>query len=778
MVALGAGATCGVRGLSAAFASQIRGDARQWIGGDLAVNVNDPLNDDERAAVEGLARAGVRVATLAWSIVAASSDRAADPAAIVVKVVDPRVYPLYGGFDLDTGGELRGVLAPDAAAVSPDLLERLGLRPGDWFRIRDARFRAAAVVRREPDRWAHAPTPFPRVILSHEAFERTGIARAGNVMTHALVFALPPGADVDALRRRVAEILPHGDMVDYRHPEPVVAGGLEAAVTFLHLTGWLALVLGSVAVAVTTRLHLERRRDDVAILKILGARHSSVAAIYAIETAMLALAGGVAGLPLGGLVHRLGVESLRRDLPASARFQWQWSIAGESVALAVLLSLAMTIPALSVLPRYRPSAILRRDPPAMRAGGRAILAAIAPAVVAGAAAAWLTESWRIAAVFLFGLTAGVSLLWTSARVVPRLAARIPTRRPAWRHGLRGVRSPEHHPEATLVALSIGVMMLSAAWFGQRATGAAVARSLPWPGADLVAFYAAAEQVEGLRKLLGEIEPRTAVHSSPIAWMRVATAAGARVDRSIPVTCESSVPPGGLVLSTLRAAEMDASSGDAVEFQARTGTIRARVTALRSMSTSENFLRGATLHCGALSGMNLIHHATIRLNGGRVEEARRAIAARFPGVGLASLGEIEDAIRGIAGRAMTLVRALGWLVVAAGAAILAAVVAASRDARAREIATLKALGAHRRWLLHAALVEFGAFGLAAGVIGTALGAAFASLMLSAALHQPAIAFAMGPAAAAVSATAVIASAAGWLASRGVLRRRPLESLRDE
>ena len=75
------------------------------------------------------------------------------------------------------------------------------------------------------------------------------------------------------------------------------------------------------------------------------------------------------------------------------------------------------------------------------------------------------------------------------------------------------------------------------------------------------------------------------------------------------------------------------------------------------------------------------------------------------------------------------------------------------------------------------VEFLILGAVAGVMGSLLAAGFSSLLLKRFFEGQ---FRFDPLATlfAVAATALIANAAGWLASFRILGRKPLEALRDE
>jgi putative ABC transport system permease protein len=75
------------------------------------------------------------------------------------------------------------------------------------------------------------------------------------------------------------------------------------------------------------------------------------------------------------------------------------------------------------------------------------------------------------------------------------------------------------------------------------------------------------------------------------------------------------------------------------------------------------------------------------------------------------------------------------------------------------------------------VEFLILGAVAGTMGALLANGFANLLLKQTLDSE-ISFPILPSLLAVVATALIANAAGWMASFRILGQKPLEILREE
>jgi putative ABC transport system permease protein len=124
-----------------------------------------------------------------------------------------------------------------------------------------------------------------------------------------------------------------------------------------------------------------------------------------------------------------------------------------------------------------------------------------------------------------------------------------------------------------------------------------------------------------------------------------------------------------------------------------------------------------------------------------------------------------------------IRFISTFAILAGAIILASSVAGTRFRRIREVVILKTLGATRWRVSKIFSVEFLVLGAVAGIMGSLLANGFASLLLKRML-QAEPSFQIVPSLICILITALIANAAGWMASFRILGQKPLQVLREE
>ena len=372
-VAAGVGALAGVRGFSQSFRSTLKDESRTVMAADLTARQFAPATDAQVAKLDDLTRRGVahtlitETISMASSGTAAPGTDAATPALVSIKAVDPSQYPYYGEVKLDPPMTLKQALTPDTVVVANDILLRLNLKVGDPIRIGTSMMRIAAVVLSEPDRMSGSMNVGLRLIMSREAFERTGLMGFGSRAAYRYLFKTQPTAPpVEQIRADLKAALPDALVADFRESNPIITRGLDRATTFLSLVSLIAMIVGALGVAMAMHAHLQQKMDNIAVMKSLGAASRDIIGIYAIQTLMLGMLGGIAGVLVGKLVEQAFPILIARFFQMDFKTGWNLDAAAQGIAIGVLTTLLFTLPPLLAIRKVRPAMILRRGMPEAR----------------------------------------------------------------------------------------------------------------------------------------------------------------------------------------------------------------------------------------------------------------------------------------------------------------------------------------------------------------------------------------------------------------------------
>ena len=304
-VAIGVGSLTGVRGFSREFYGMLLREARTLMAADLSLRVFALPNPQQvTATMDAFEWRGVRRTWVTETLSMVASSNVVNPVLVSIKAVDPRVYPFYGVVKLDPPGSLPQMLTADSVAVSEDLLLRLKVAVGDSVRLGGQPFRIVGVVTSEPDRMSGSLNVGPRVMISREGLERTGLMSIGSRASERYLFQLTPGSPgIEEVRRTLEKSFPEALIADFRQTHPIITQGLNRATTFLSLVSLIALIVGALGVATAMQAHLQQKLDSIAIMKCIGARSREIIQIYLLQTIGLGLAGGLVGIAFGTVVE-------------------------------------------------------------------------------------------------------------------------------------------------------------------------------------------------------------------------------------------------------------------------------------------------------------------------------------------------------------------------------------------------------------------------------------------------------------------------------------------
>lgn len=163
--ALGVAAIAAAGSTAEAFRQGLASRAREILGGDMAVTVEQRrFTPIERAAIEKTGKAS-------WAVGSRAMAQAPDGQRRLVELRGvSEAYPLAGKVTLEDGGDFHRAIAPAAdgtagAVVERVLLERLNLKIGDRILVGELPVVVRGVLVQEPDRLSRGFALGPRVLV-------------------------------------------------------------------------------------------------------------------------------------------------------------------------------------------------------------------------------------------------------------------------------------------------------------------------------------------------------------------------------------------------------------------------------------------------------------------------------------------------------------------------------------------------------------------------------------------------------------------------------------
>lgn len=376
----------------------LTGSAAEMLGGDLGVAGRDdpPAAFAEEAQRRGLAH--TRLASFGSVLFQGDASQMAS-----IKAVEAG-YPLRGALRVraSPGGALiadAGMPAKGQAYADPRLLQALGLKAGDDLEFGAGTLRIAGIIESEPDAGGDLLTLSPTLLVNRADVEGTGLLGPGSRINYRVMFA-GPAADIASFRQWLLPQVKGMRLLSVNDTQRGVRQAFDLAGRFLGLSALLAVLLAGVATALAANRFALRRIDQVAILRCLGARQRDILAGLALQLLMLAVPACAIGIGLGmaaqeGLVQVLGsLVPQRLPLPEAMP-----ALTGAGIGLLLLFGFGL--PPLLRLRGVPPMRVLNRSfaalPPA------SLLAYVAALAASLALAVQVTGDLKLALWVLGGL---------------------------------------------------------------------------------------------------------------------------------------------------------------------------------------------------------------------------------------------------------------------------------------------------------------------------------------------------------------------------------------
>ncbi len=817
-LALGVGVIAGVGTLSEAIERAIAQDARALLGGDAQLRTTFAnIPPDALAYVEERAQVS-RSARL--RSMAGNPSNQGGRTLVELKAVD-EAYPLYGRMELSPDMPLNAALAVrdglHGAVADQELLTQLGLSLGERISVGDMELELRATIEREPDRVVSAFALGPRLMISTQALEESGLLLPGSMVRRDYNLKLPPGANAQRFVEDMRKAFPDApwSVSDYTRAAPGVRRVVERLGLFLTLVGLTALLVGGLGVAEAVDSYLSGKLRSMAILKCLGADGALVTKVYLAQILAIALAGTALGLALGLLLAWIAAGTLTGWLPVPVRVGLFPGPLLTAMGFGMLTALTFSLPPLLRARAVRPAGLFRsyRGPGQQPLSGRARLYVLLAGLALAAFAVAVTPNRSTAAWFALAAATAFGVQMLLGRGLARLAGALKPRDPLLAMALRGLKRSGHAPTA-MASLGLGLTVLVAIMLVQGNLRRQVDTEMPasapsfffmdiQPG-QVEEFESAVRAVPGVARIerMPMLRARiTAIDGVPVSKATVSPSAAWAVRGDRGVTYAARLPahnrvvagewwPEGYAGPPLVSLAADiaegfgVSVGDRLTLNIQGRTFEVAIANLREVEWTTLAMNFSLVFSpGALGAAPQTHLATVYVQPGAGAAASedavlKAVTSRLPNV---TAVRVKDALATVSRMLSAMERAVlavAGVTLAAGLLVLAEALRAGLRRRYYEAVVLKTVGATRRDVLALMLWEHLALGLGAGLSAALLGSLAAWLAVTRLMDAVRWTFMPGLVLATAAAGTLAVILFGLAGMRRMLGQRPWQVLRNE
>lgn len=717
-----------------------------------------------------------------------------------LKAVAPG-YPYYGDVPLKSGRNIHQALK-EGLVVEQRVLQRLETEVGQPLKLGEQTFTIADVALSEPDRPLGMWGVSPRIFISWEALETTGLMRENSYAERRIHVKL----DDPEQSEQVAEVLREAAVADqervetWQKPPVSIERYVDHFFTFLDLMAVVAVALGGLGMQSTLSTWLRSRTHTIATVKTFGASSAFVLRHYAAIVAVGTVLGFLVGVLGAGVLLNFSGEYLTSMLPIRVSPALTVSSVFESAFLCTVVTGIFASWPLSEVRQVRPAAMLRgeRFVPGGRLRrwvGAAVLVCVylllSVLVRDMTRAFWLTV----------GLLVLVALTGFLANLVVRVLKNWRPRQLALRTALGSWRSPEARPELVVFILSTCLAILYAVTICERALRESWVEAMPPDTPNLVFFDIQPHQKEAFLESVGlDLEVYTNIR------VRVQKINGEQLDRSgsreywerdgrgkLDASPLTEVPDNDSIIEgeglyqgddphqvSIRkdmAQALEVGLGDKMVFSVQGVPLEATVSSIRD-SSREGFKPSFELLFPPelLDGAPVSIFASTRLAQEQVGPLQARMAKEFPSIISMDLSVSIKLVAERLFQMVGLVRVFLATGLVSGLLILVSAVWSARQRRSREAAFYKVMGAPQSFVGRVIWLENGILGLACSLLAFLMAAAFSAGLCywKLEIDFPGlgdIAWLM------ILLPTLTVALLGWLLSRSVIGARPAPFLRE-
>ncbi len=812
-VALAVAALCAVAFLSNRLDRGLQRDAAQLLGGDAVVASDQPAP----AALTELARhmGLTAVSTVSFPSMARTTDEQGARSRLAAVKAVAAGYPLRGRIALRealpgrTGAPLAGEVWAD-----PGLAAALGLKLGDVLLLGEHRLTLTALIDNEPDRGAGFANFAPRLMLNELDLAATRLVQPASRVTYRLALVPDSQAGQGNVAKFVAQAQRQITQQGWRGVRletleggrPEMRQTLDRAGKFLRLVAMLSALLAAVAVALAARDFAGRHLDDCAMLRVLGQSQTRIAWTFGLEFLLAGMAASAAGV-LAGLAFQQGFVSLLSGL-IGADLPWPSALPGMlGLGLGIALLLGFGLPPVLQLAAVPALRVIRRDLGAPKSsamlsvlGGVAALALVLLALADDLKLAAITALGFGAAGLSFGLLAWLAVL-ALRRLVPLdvQGAQVP------RWLLLATRQVSARPLLAVVevaSLALGLLALVLLVLLRTDLIASWRQATPAQAPDRFVINIQPDQGQAFLAALGEAGVKSpdwfpmirgrlmAINGKPVKADRYPDERAQRlVEREFNLSHIGAAPAHNLVVAGHwtqdetdglsveegLATTLGLKLADRLSFDIAGQTVEGRITSLRKVDWSSmraNFF--VIFPRTTMPDLPSTFISAYRSPAGQRLDGQ--LAREFPNITVVDVSAQLNQVQAVVEQVIQAVQALFLFTLATGLVVLLTAVSSTREARAREFALMRALGAKASLLTAVQATELVGVGLLAGVlagfVANAIGALLARLVFEFEWHPslwlPLLSGLAG---------AILTSTAGWWSLREVLNRPVVVTLRE-
>jgi putative ABC transport system permease protein len=785
----------------------IIGDARALHGGDLILHSHYEFSQELLSAVNRMEK-DIQGRVRSWEFYSVVRNPADEETLFSnIKAVGPS-YPLYGEVELLSGEDFQKVLRPGTIVVGVELLEKLGLKVGDYLHVGKATLAIGDVVVRESTRPVDIFNFGPRVFVAAADLEKLDLVKTGSRVQFEMLLKIGGEDKLEQAAKLLSAVAMAGQerVATYETARSGLKRFFDNLLFFLSLISIFTLLLAGIGMQSSLSALLRQKEKSLAITKALGATQQFLLLHYLLLVLIYGLIGAFLGILAGGFLKYLFPLLFAGLISPETMSGLGLLDIAEGMILGFLVVCFFTFLPLYRLRDVKPNVIFRSE---SVTGGKEFISYLA----IGVGLILLTllvirqlEDVKTGIYFMAGTVGLIVLISVLARLLLAGLKRLKIGSLPLRQAFRSLLRPGNSTRAVIVTLASALSVLLAIFLVEFNLHTTYVESYPQEAPNLFLVDIQTEQRQGFEQLMGgDVQLHPIIRARLKAINDVPVKRGQRknrwsdsLSREFNLTYRNElltdevVSDGGTlyqqdkkgntylqvsILDTV--ADMgDMKIGDVLDFNIQGMELKAKVTSIRTRNKSmlypffyfvfpEEFLVKApqTLF------------AAVHVDNTSIPDVQKKVVAAYPNISVINMAKTAEELGAVMKKLSGIVNFFALFSILAGALIIISSILATRLARVREAVYYKVLGAKSGFVFSVFFYENLLLGLLSSVLGVLL-AQVGSWSLCHFLFKITYNPNWPASAVLVGFTLLLVVVVGMTSSISIIRQKPIFFLREQ
>lgn len=814
-IILGIAAMVAIYSLGDNMSHEINRQAASLLGADLEISSNNEVSPAIRKMADSLADRRSEQQSFTSMIYFPKND---GTRLVQVRALSGE-FPYYGELETLPVSAGRSFRKGQAALVDQTVMLQYNAKVGDTVKIGNLSFEIAGTLVSAPGQTGLSASVAPVVYIPLQYLQHTGLSQKGSRINYKFYFKFDKGVNVEKLLeglkpRLEAERLNY-DTVESQKED--TTRSMTDLTQFLALISFIALLLGCIGVASAIHIYVREKINSVAILRCLGARGSQAFLIYLIQIVVIGFIGSLAGAALGTIIQQVLPIALKDFLPVTIDPQLSWKAIGQGLLLGVVISFLFALLPLVSIRNVSPLNTLRLSFQSLRLFKDPVKWVVYAAITffifgfsylqlnGAPQAIFFTLGILIAFLILTGIAA--VLMWAVRRFFPDSWSYL------WRQGLANLFRPNNQTTILIVAIGLGTAFICTLFSVQSILLNRVVLSASGNQSNTILFDIQPIQKDSVIALARQ-QGLLIDGTVPIVNMRLERVDSFTVetlerdstikmqkwifDREYRVTFRDSLTSSEKITKGKWLGSVDRSSGtvfisieerfarnnsidigDTMVFNVQGSVIPTIVGSFRKVDWGRiqtNFL--VVFPAGVLEDAPQFHVLLTRIP---TKEAsarfQQVMVKQFPNVSIIDLSLVLSIVDKLLTKVGFVIRFMAGFSIFTGLIVLIASVLISKYQRIQESVLLRTLGASRKQIFYITALEYFFLGTLAAATGIVLSTGV-SWLLAKFIFETEFTLQWLPLFIVFVSVCLLTVFIGLINSRAVVRRPPLEILREE